>query len=50
MYQTALFVSCPYCATQTVIDCGHISDRERRLKGTDLSCTHCNNEFELYYY
>ncbi|ADJ15477.1 hypothetical protein [Halalkalicoccus jeotgali] len=53
MRSTELPIYCPYCTTQAVVDCetSHTAtERTNRLRGTDVDCRGCGNEFELYYY
>lgn len=46
-------VRCPYCATRAIIEHSQSRlgvDRSNRLRGTNVGCQDCGNEFELYYY
>lgn len=53
MRSNALPVSCPFCATRAVVDFDSTrfaANFPDRLRGTEIDCQECDNEFILYHY
>ncbi|WP_232686154.1 hypothetical protein [Halobacterium zhouii] len=47
-------VTCPYCKTRfepdSLPDSSALGQRTDRLKGTELECVSCGDDFEFFFY